>query len=48
MAWIPADHGNKGVHHQSEHEEHLENGQIELGYTKIFYSEPIQDPENLC
>jgi hypothetical protein len=33
---IPANHSDKGVQHQSEHEKYLEDGHVEFGNTKVF------------
>lgn len=41
---VPADHRDEGVPHQAEHEEDLEDGEIEFSDAKIADRQSIEDP----
>lgn len=42
MVWIATNHGDKRVGNESNHKEDLEDGQVELGSSKIPHREPVE------
>lgn len=42
MVWIAANHRDKSVHHQSHHEEDLEEGHIKLCDTEVADPEAVE------